>query len=161
MPSEYDEEPYPITRRLIEEGGRTSSLRDPLDLPFPVRLLHGSADREVPLAVALRLLGHATAADMSLTIVKDADHRFSAPENLELIARTVEEILVLPGTRGHLGRNAAARAGILGRLRGAGRAAPRGSGPPPAGRAIRPGRAGGPMVVAGLRPGATAFLSLP
>ena len=68
-------------------------LRDPLDLPFPVRLLHGSADREVPLAVALRLLGHATAADMSLTVVKGADHRFSAPENLELIARTVEEIL--------------------------------------------------------------------
>jgi hypothetical protein len=30
---------------------------------------------------------------MHLSIVKGADHRFSAPENLELIARTLEEIL--------------------------------------------------------------------
>ena len=93
VPSDYGDEPYPITRRLIEEGRANLVLRAPLDLPFPVRLLHGSADRDVPLAVALRLFGHATAADMSLTVVKDADHRFSAPENLELIARTLEEIL--------------------------------------------------------------------
>ena len=93
VPSAYGEDPYPITRRLIEDGRANLVLRDPLDLPFPVRLLHGSADADVPLAVALRLLGHATAADMSLTIVKDADHRFSAPGNLELIARTVEEVL--------------------------------------------------------------------
>ena len=92
-PSEYGDEPYPITRRLIEDGRRHLVLRDPLDLPFPVRLLHGSADRDVPPAVALRLLGHARAADMRLTIVKDADHRFSAPGNLELIARTIEEII--------------------------------------------------------------------
>lgn len=93
VPSEYGEEPYPVTRRLIEEGRANLVLRDPLDLPFPVRLLHGSADRDVPLDVALRLLGAARAPDMRLTVVKDADHRFSAPENLELIARTVEEIL--------------------------------------------------------------------
>ena len=62
-------------------------------LPFAVRLLHGDADSDVPLAVALRLLDHADAEDMSLTIVKGADHRFSAPGNLELIARAVEELL--------------------------------------------------------------------
>jgi pimeloyl-ACP methyl ester carboxylesterase len=93
VPSEYDEEPYPITRRLIENGRANLVLRDPLELSFPVRLLHGSADTDVPLAVALRLLGHARAADLRLTIVKDADHRFSEPENLELIARAVEDIL--------------------------------------------------------------------
>jgi pimeloyl-ACP methyl ester carboxylesterase len=93
VPSEYGEDPYPITLRLIEDGRANLVLRDPLDLPFPVRLLHGSEDRDVPLAVALRLLAHARADDMQLTIVKGADHRFSAPENLELIARTLEEIL--------------------------------------------------------------------
>jgi pimeloyl-ACP methyl ester carboxylesterase len=93
VPSDYDDAPYPITRRLIEDGRNNLVLRDPLDLPFPVRLLHGSDDRDVPLSVALRLLEHATAGDMSLTIVKDADHRFSAPENLELLARSVEDVL--------------------------------------------------------------------
>ena len=43
--------------------------------------------------MALRLLGHAQGADVRLTLVKDADHRFSAPENLDLLARTLEEIL--------------------------------------------------------------------
>ena len=93
LPSEYDEEPYPITRRLIEDGRRNLVLREPLDLPFPVRLLHGTADRDVPVEVALRLLGHAEGPDIRLTLVKDADHRFSTPENLDLLARTLEEVL--------------------------------------------------------------------
>ena len=58
-----------------------------------MRLLHGTADRDVDLAVALRLLAHASGPDIRLTLVKDADHRFSAPENLELLAETIEDIL--------------------------------------------------------------------
>ena len=92
VPSDYDDAPYPITRALIEEGRRQLVLRRPLALPFPVRLLHGDADRDVELAVALRLLAHAECPDMRLTIVKGADHRFSAPENLELLAETVEAL---------------------------------------------------------------------
>ena len=49
VPSDYDDAPYPITRRLIEDGRRHLVLRAPLALPFPVRLLHGSADRDVDL----------------------------------------------------------------------------------------------------------------
>ncbi len=93
LPSAYDEAPYPITRRLIEDGRQNLVLRAPLELPFPVRLLHGTADRDVDLSVALRLLAHATGPDIRLTLVKDADHRFSAPENLELLAETIEDIL--------------------------------------------------------------------
>jgi pimeloyl-ACP methyl ester carboxylesterase len=93
LPSEYDEAPYPITRRLIEDGRQNLVLRAPLELPFPVRLLHGTADRDVDTSVALRLLAHATGPDIRLTLVKDADHRFSAPENLELLAETIESIL--------------------------------------------------------------------
>jgi pimeloyl-ACP methyl ester carboxylesterase len=93
LPSDYDAEPYPVTRRLIEDGRRNLVLREPLHLPFPVRLLHGTADRDVPAEVALRLLGHARGADVRLTLVKDAEHRFSAPANLALLARTLEELL--------------------------------------------------------------------
>jgi pimeloyl-ACP methyl ester carboxylesterase len=93
MPSEYGDGPFSITRRLIEDGRRNLVLRGPLELPFPVRLLHGTDDRDVEPGVALRLLAHASAADMRLTIVKGADHRMSTPENLELLARTIEGIL--------------------------------------------------------------------
>ena len=42
--------------------------------------------------VALRLLDHATSPDLRLTLVKGADHRFSTPECLALIAETVEAL---------------------------------------------------------------------
>jgi pimeloyl-ACP methyl ester carboxylesterase len=93
LPSDYSEEPYGITRRLIEDGRRHLVLRDRLDLPFPVRLLHGTADADVARSVPLRLLDHAACPDMRLTLVKGADHRFSSPEALDLIAATIEEIL--------------------------------------------------------------------
>lgn len=89
VPSDYAEEPYLITRRLIEDGRAHLVLRDPLPLPFPVRLLQGTADTDVPPSVALRLLDHADCADIRLTLVKGADHRFGAPDNLDLIIREI------------------------------------------------------------------------
>jgi pimeloyl-ACP methyl ester carboxylesterase len=97
VPSDYDDEPYAITRRLIEDGRASLVLRAPLALPFPVRLLHGSADADVPLSVALRLLEHAQCADLRLTVVAGADHRFSSPDNLEMLGATLAEILARVG----------------------------------------------------------------
>jgi pimeloyl-ACP methyl ester carboxylesterase len=91
-PSDYSAEPYVITRKLIEDGRRWLVLRERLALPFPVRLLHGTADADVPLDAPLRLLAHAEAADMRLTLVKGVEHRFSSPECLEMIGRAVEEV---------------------------------------------------------------------
>lgn len=90
LPSDYMED-YIITARMIEDGRRHLVLRDPLDLPFPVRLLQGTADSAVGTDVALRLLGHATSPDMRLTLVKDADHRFSSPACLSLIETAITE----------------------------------------------------------------------
>lgn len=92
LPSEYSDEPYIITRRLIEDGRQHLVLRRPLVLPVPVRLLHGTADADVALSVPLRLLAHAQCADMRLTLLKDADHRLSGPRELALIAQAVEEV---------------------------------------------------------------------
>jgi len=91
LPSDYGE-PYIITRRLIEDGRDHLVLRAPLDLPFPVRFLQGTADADVETAVALRLLDHADGADMHLTLVKGADHRFSTPDCRALIEASVAEV---------------------------------------------------------------------
>jgi pimeloyl-ACP methyl ester carboxylesterase len=90
LPSDYGDGPYIITKRLIEEGRSRLVLRAPLNLPFPTRWLQGTDDSDVPPAVALRLLGHATGPDMRLTLVKGADHRFSTPECLDLITDTLD-----------------------------------------------------------------------
>lgn len=92
LPSDYDPAGYVITRRLIQEGRGRLVLRDPLPLPFPVRLLQGTSDTDVPPAVALRLLEHASGPDIRLTLVKGADHRFSAPDCLALIEQAVAEV---------------------------------------------------------------------
>ena len=94
-PSDYSAEPYPITRRLIEDGRQNLVLQGPLHLPIPVRLLQGTADVDVPPSVALGLLEHISSPDLRLTLVNAADHRFSSPACLELITRTVEEVLAL------------------------------------------------------------------
>ncbi len=94
LPSEYSEEPYVITKRLIEDGRNQLVLCDPLDLPFPARFLQGTADEDVDVSVALRLLEHVTGGDIRLTLVKGADHRFSEPEELRLIRKTIHSVLM-------------------------------------------------------------------
>ncbi len=93
LPSDYTDVPYVITQRLITEGRRHLVLQSPLVLPFPVRLLQGTADTDVPPAVALRLMDHAQSPDLRLTLVKGADHRFSTPACLALIQSSIEDIL--------------------------------------------------------------------
>lgn len=91
LPSDYDMDMV-ITRRLIEDGRNQLVLRTPLALPFPVRLLHGSEDVDVAQSVPLRLIAHADAEDMRLVLVKGADHRFSDPECLGLIADAITDV---------------------------------------------------------------------
>lgn len=92
VPSDYSPDGYPITRRLIEDGRRHLVLRAPLSLPFPLRILQGTADTDVPPSVALRLMDHADCPDLRLTLVKGADHRFSTPDCLAMIAASVENV---------------------------------------------------------------------
>ncbi|SHG96200.1 alpha/beta hydrolase [Marivita hallyeonensis] len=91
LPSDYDE-PYIVTKRLIEDGRNQLVLRSPLPMPFPVRLLQGTEDTSVSRETALRLLDHIDSPNLRLTLVKGADHRFSEPENLRHIEIAIEEV---------------------------------------------------------------------
>jgi pimeloyl-ACP methyl ester carboxylesterase len=92
LPSEYGDDMI-ITRRMIEDGRDHLVMRAPLPLPIPVRMLQGTADADVPMSVALRLLDHAEGPDIRLELVKHADHRFSEPACLATLTRAVEEVL--------------------------------------------------------------------
>ncbi len=98
LPSDYGE-PYIITRRLIEDGRDHLVLRTPLELPFAVRFLQGTADASVTTGTAVRLLEHAQSPDMRLTLVDGADHSFSDPECLDLIVSSLEDVLARGGER--------------------------------------------------------------
>ncbi len=82
-PSEYGDEPYTITRALIEDGRRHLLLGGPIALDCPVRLIHGMEDRDVPWEISLRLSQALASDDVELTLVKAGDHRLSEPHDLE------------------------------------------------------------------------------
>lgn len=90
-PSDYGR-PYTITRNLIEDGRRNLVLRDPLELPFPVRFLQGTKDTDVDMKVSLSLLDHAQGPDMRLVLVDGADHRFSNADCLDLICASIADV---------------------------------------------------------------------
>ncbi|RYG89317.1 alpha/beta hydrolase [Loktanella sp. IMCC34160] len=96
LPSDYME-PYVVTKKMIVDGRKCLVLRDPLNLPFPTRFLQGTADTAVSTETAIRLLDHATGPDIRLTLVKDADHRFSDDTCLSLIGAAVAEVIARAG----------------------------------------------------------------
>ncbi|MDH3740076.1 MAG: alpha/beta fold hydrolase [Hyphomicrobiales bacterium] len=87
-PSEYGPEPYIITRDLIEDGKQHLLLHGIMEAPFPVRILQGEQDPDVPWQHGLRVYNALTGPDTSFTLIKSGDHRLSTPRDLETLRRT-------------------------------------------------------------------------
>jgi pimeloyl-ACP methyl ester carboxylesterase len=93
-PSAYGEEPYPITRALIEEGRNHLLLGGLIETGCPVRILQGVKDPDVPWQHAVELTTRLAHDDVVLTLVKDGDHRLSRPEDIERLIAAVAEFRV-------------------------------------------------------------------
>ena len=91
-PSDYGD-PYVITAALVEEGRRHLLLDSPIPIACPVRLLHGQRDPDVPWRHALLTAERLAGDDVTVTLVKDGDHRLSRPADLALLCRTVAALL--------------------------------------------------------------------
>ena len=91
-PSLYSDEPYPITRKLIEDGRRHVLFGESIRTGCPVHILQGMQDPDVPWRHALELMEHLPGDSASLTLVKDGDHRLSRPEDLDRLIVAVEAI---------------------------------------------------------------------
>jgi len=88
-PSVYDDGPYPITRRLIEEGAGHLLLPGPIPIDVPVRLIHGMQDEGVPWEHSLRVAEALRSDDVTVTLVKDGEHRLSRDRDLARLCRTL------------------------------------------------------------------------
>ena len=90
-PSQYGD-PIPITLRLLTEGRNHLLLPGPIPYEGPVRLLQGMADPDVPWQHALRIVDALPGPDVTLTLIKDADHRLSRPQDLDRLTRTLDAL---------------------------------------------------------------------
>ena len=90
-PSQYSEEPYAITRGLIEDGRKHLLLGGLIETGCPVRILQGVQDPDVPWQHAMELSSRLARDDVVMTLVKDGDHRLSRPEDIERLIAAVAE----------------------------------------------------------------------
>jgi pimeloyl-ACP methyl ester carboxylesterase len=91
QPSEYDE-PYAITRALIEDGRAHLLARAPFDPGCPVVILQGARDEAVPVAHTRELLTFLQGNAVKLIEIPDGEHRLSRPEDLALLFATLDEL---------------------------------------------------------------------
>ena len=89
QPSEYSDQPYPITARLIEDGKRHLLFGKGIDVGAPVTILQGGKDVDVPREHALRLVQHLLTDPVTFTLVPDGDHRLSREQDLRLLEAAV------------------------------------------------------------------------
>jgi alpha-beta hydrolase superfamily lysophospholipase len=92
-PSLYDDDGYPVTRALLEDGARWSILPGPVAVTAPVRILQGGADPDVPWTHALELARAFKTEDVVFSLIRDGDHRLSRPQDLRRLIATLEEVL--------------------------------------------------------------------
>ena len=91
-PSAYSPEPYVYTRGLIEDGRRHLLLGGIVRSHCPVRILQGMRDQDVPFRHALTLIEHMADDSVTLTLVRDGEHRLSRAEDLALLFQTIEAL---------------------------------------------------------------------
>jgi pimeloyl-ACP methyl ester carboxylesterase len=90
-PSAYGDAPYPITKKLIEDGRKHLLLGGMIEADCPVHILQGVLDPDVSWRHAERLVTHFAQDDVVLTLIKDGDHRLSRPEDIERLISAVRE----------------------------------------------------------------------
>jgi pimeloyl-ACP methyl ester carboxylesterase len=91
--SEFTDSDYPITRHFIHEARNHLMLDDVIGLDIPIHLLHGQMDIDVPWETSLQLAKQLTSDDVTITLIKDGDHRLNRPADLELMLEALGRML--------------------------------------------------------------------
>ncbi len=91
-PSAYSGEPYVFTRGLIEDGRRHLLLGGIIRSHVPTRILQGMRDDDVPYSHALALVERMASDPVTLTLIRDGDHRLSRPQDIALLCEAIDAL---------------------------------------------------------------------
>jgi pimeloyl-ACP methyl ester carboxylesterase len=89
--SQYGD-PYPITRKLIEDGRKHLLLPQGFDLACPLRVLHGDRDHDVPWQHGRKTFDAIRSPDAQFILIKEGDHRLSRDKDILAIERAAENL---------------------------------------------------------------------
>lgn len=92
-PSEYSPEPNVFTKALFDDGDANRVMTGMIETGCPVHILQGMQDPDVPYQHAMKLVSHLPNEAVTMTLVKDGDHRLSREQDISLLIRTVETLV--------------------------------------------------------------------
>lgn len=91
-PSQYGEEPYPITHHLIEEGRHHLIGGGTFNPGVPVHVLQGLKDADVPWRHAAALERKLEGDWLTTYFIDEGDHRLSRPKDIDRLLAVLEEL---------------------------------------------------------------------
>lgn len=91
-PSQYEDQGFPITLQLIEEGREHLVLPKAINIHCPAHFIHGAADQDVPWMLSRRLARRIKSPNVTLTLIKNGDHRLNTPLALGRLESLLNEV---------------------------------------------------------------------
>ena len=89
VPNDYSDIPYYYSRKFYDEAKNHLLLGDVQQIDFPIRLIQGMKDVDVPWEMTAKIQKTYKGAPVDVVLIEDGDHRLSRPEDLEIINREV------------------------------------------------------------------------
>ena len=97
LPNPYAPEDVIYPYQLITEARNHLVLESKTVLNCPVRLLHGEQDEEVPPDTANQIRQSIESPDIEVIFKPNAGHRFSAPDEIDLLLSCLDEMVTKTG----------------------------------------------------------------
>jgi pimeloyl-ACP methyl ester carboxylesterase len=91
-PSEYSDEPYTITKKLLDDGDRNLVMQNHIPFDGPVHLLQGMKDESVPWQTAMDIQEKLISEDVVVSLIKQGDHRLSEEDDINRLILAVESV---------------------------------------------------------------------
>ncbi len=92
----YGPEPTPTHPGFFQDGEANLQLEGDIAITCPVHLLHGQCDADVPWEISLKLAQQLRSDDVQVSLIKDAEHRFSRPQDVARLMDAVARIVSKP-----------------------------------------------------------------
>lgn len=94
QPSDYSNEPYVLTEKLISDGAEHLMFgAGSIVTGCPVHIFQGGEDTDVPPSHALKLVSHLTRDPVTFTLIPDGDHRLSRDEDLVALRGAIMKLV--------------------------------------------------------------------
>ena len=90
--SDYDDSPYIISRKLIEDGRNNLILNNTIHLNIPCVFIHGKKDIDVPWQTSFDLALKIKSNNVKNILIERGTHRLSTKNDLNVLTSSLDEL---------------------------------------------------------------------